>query len=82
MQTEAQKKAKAKYDKGNTKQIILKLNLKTDKDILDLLQSVGNKQGYIKDLIRKDICYKCKYNDWCSMDGYDKDCLTCKYAEE
>lgn len=82
MQSEAQKKAKAKYDRGNTKQIILKLNLKTDKDILDLLQSVGNKQGYIKDLIRKDICYKCKYNDWCRMDGYDKDCLTCKYAEE
>ena len=55
MQTKAQKKAKAKYDRGNTKQIILKLNLKTDKDILDLLQSVENKQGYIKQLIRKDI---------------------------
>ena len=58
MQTEAMKKAKAKYDKGNTKQIILKLNLKTDKDILDLLQRVENKQGYIKQLIRKDMINK------------------------
>ena len=58
MQTEAMKKAKAKYDKGNTKQIILNLNLKTDKDILDLLQRVENKQGYIKDLIRKDLARK------------------------
>lgn len=55
MATEAQKKAKAKYDKANTKQIMLKLNLKTDADILDQLDSVENKQGYIKDLIRKDL---------------------------
>lgn len=55
MATEAQKKAKAKYDKANTKQIMLKLNLKTDADILDQLDSVENKQGYIKDLIRKDM---------------------------
>jgi len=55
MTTEAQKKAKAKYDKANTKQIMLKLNLKTDADILDQLDSVENKQGYIKDLIRKDL---------------------------
>ena len=55
MATEAQKKAKAKYDQANTKQIMLKLNLKTDADILDQLDSVENKQGYIKDLIRKDL---------------------------
>ena len=44
-----------KYDENNTKQIKLKLNLKTDKDILDKLNSVDNKQGYIKKLIREDI---------------------------
>lgn len=55
MQTEAMKKAKAKYDKANTKQIMLKLNLKSDKDILNQLQRIENKQGYIKDLIRKDL---------------------------
>ena len=55
MASEAQKKAAAKYDKANTTQIILKLNKKTDADILERLQSVGNRQGYIKDLIRKDL---------------------------
>jgi hypothetical protein len=45
----------ARYDEQNTKQIRLKLNLKTDADILEKLSSVGNKQGYIKRLIREDI---------------------------
>ena len=44
-----------KYDKTNTTQIRMKLNLKTDADILEKLESVGNKQGYIKALIRADI---------------------------
>ena len=44
-----------KYDRNNTQRISLKLNLKTDVDILEKLESVENKQGYIKDLIRKDI---------------------------
>ena len=53
--TEAQKKAAKKYDAANTVQVHLKLNLYTDKDILDKLNSVSNKQGYIKALIREDI---------------------------
>ena len=44
-----------KYDKTNTTQIRMKLNLKTDADILEKLESVRNKQGYIKALIRADI---------------------------
>ena len=55
MVSESQKESNKKYDKNNTKQIKLKLNLKTDRDILDKLNSVGNKQGYIKKLIRNDI---------------------------
>lgn len=51
----AQKEAVRRYDKEHTKQIILKLNLTTDKDILDKLESEENKQGYIKALIREDI---------------------------
>lgn len=54
-QTEAQKRAKAKYDKANTKQVIMKLNLKTDADIFAKLDSEPNVQGYIKGLIRQDI---------------------------
>jgi len=55
MTTEAQKRAKNKYDSKNTKQVMLKLNKKTDADVLGKLDAVGNRQGYIKELIRKDI---------------------------
>ena len=44
-----------KYDANNTTMLHVKLNHTTDKDILDHLATVPNKQGYIKDLIRKDI---------------------------
>lgn len=53
--TDAQYKAQKKYDKENTRQIALKLNLKTDADVLQKLDEVDNKQGYIKNLIRTDI---------------------------
>lgn len=53
--SEAQKRASEKYDREHTVQIKLKLNKKTDADILEALESVPNKQGYIKSLIRKDI---------------------------
>lgn len=55
MKTEAQKRANEKYDANNTVQVKLKLNLKTDKDIIEALERSGNKQGYIKNLIRQDI---------------------------
>ena len=55
MASEAQRRAVSKYDTANTRQIKIKLNLKTDADILDKLNSVENRQGYIKDLIRSDI---------------------------
>ena len=55
MTTEAQKRAKQKYDSKNTKQVMLKLNKKTDADILDRLEGSGNVQGYIKQLIRADM---------------------------
>lgn len=42
-----------KYDKKNTKDIRLKLNINTDKDILDFLEKSGNKQGTIKEALRK-----------------------------
>ena len=47
--------AKRKWDAENTTQIRLKLNKKTDADILEKLDSVPNKQGYIKELIRSDM---------------------------
>lgn len=57
--TEAQKRAKERYDRENSKGVYLKLNIKTDGDILERLDAVpeemGGKQGYIKALIRKDM---------------------------
>lgn len=44
-----------RYDKENTVQIRLKLNVKTDADIIEKLNSVEKKQTYIKALIRADI---------------------------
>ena len=55
MATESQKKANARYDAKATRQIKLKLNINTDADILNKLDAVDNKQGYIKELIRKDL---------------------------
>ncbi len=55
MATKAQIKASNKYDKENTKQIALRLNKKTDADIIEHLEKQSSKQGYIKELIRKDM---------------------------
>jgi len=46
------------YDKANTRRINLKLNNKTDADIIAQLESLKSSegiQGYLKRLIREDI---------------------------
>ena len=53
--TAAQKKASEKYDRQNTRQVVLKLNLNNDADILQKFEEVENRQGYIKNLIRRDL---------------------------
>lgn len=55
MATKAQIKASNKYDKENTKSVLLKLNKKTDADIIEMLDAAPSKMGYIKSLIRQDI---------------------------
>lgn len=55
MGSPAHNRATAKYDAENVKKVTFKFNLKTDADILQHLQTIDNKQGYIKDLIRKDM---------------------------
>ena len=49
---------KEAYDKANTKGLYIKLNKKTDADIIEFLETVGNKQGLIKSLIRESDDYK------------------------
>ena len=48
-------RSKREYDKTNAKTFSLKFNVKTDADILELFETIDNKQGYIKRLIREDI---------------------------
>ena len=47
--------AKERYDKANTKMYAIKVVKTTESDIIEKLDSVPNKSGYIKNLIRKDI---------------------------
>ena len=56
--TESQIRASVKYNKENTVQISLKLDRSTDADLIESLNRVANKQGYIKELIRRDIAKK------------------------
>jgi hypothetical protein len=43
------------FDKANTRMLHLKLNKKTDADILERIENVSNIQAYLKELIRADI---------------------------
>ena len=54
----ARVRANMKYAKSHIRQIKLGFNIDTDSDILEKLDSVDSKQGYIKDLIRADIANK------------------------
>lgn len=47
--------SKARWDKENTVVITMKLNKNQDADIIEKLNSVDNRQGYLKELIRADI---------------------------
>lgn len=53
------RESKARWDAEHTRVITLKLNTKTDADILARLaaqpKETGGKQGYIKRLIRADM---------------------------
>lgn len=62
-QTELEKKqahvgAVHKFRQKSTKQIAFELNLNTDADIIEKLNNVPSKMGYIKALIRADIAKK------------------------
>lgn len=47
------KNAQKKYDKENTIFIGIKLNKKTDKELIDIISSQNNKQGFIKKVLRE-----------------------------
>ena len=53
--TKTSPEAVKRYKEKNIRQVKMELNIKTDADILSKLDSVPNKTGYIKNLIREDI---------------------------
>lgn len=53
--SDAKRRTNMAYDKENTKLVGMKLNRKTDADILEYLNSKENVQGYLKNLIRNEI---------------------------
>ena len=53
--SEAQLRAQKKYDEAHTKRISLKLNTRTDVDIIRWLWGQKSMQGSIKRLIREEI---------------------------
>ena len=54
MATDAEKRAKARYD-AKTTQIALRLRNEGDADVIRKLESVGNKTEFIRGLIRDYI---------------------------
>ena len=52
MASKSQIKAIAKYNKENVKQYSIKLNKNTDGDLINFLDSIPNKQGFIKECIK------------------------------
>lgn len=57
-ETDAFKKYAKQYQKNVMKSIPVRLNVNTDKDILDWLDQQENKRQYIISLIREDISKK------------------------
>lgn len=48
-------KYNADYVKNNVVQIMVKVNRNTEADLVEFLDTIENKQGYIKSLIRADM---------------------------
>ena len=47
--------AQARYDAKNTRRVMLKLNVRTDADVIAWLESQSSMQGAVKDLIREKM---------------------------
>lgn len=54
MATDAEKRAKARYD-STTRKFFMRLRVTSDADIISKLDSVENKTEYIRKLIREDM---------------------------
>lgn len=55
MVTEAQRRAKKRYDSLRTKQYVMRLRIGADADVIEKLDSVPSKTEFIRELVRRDI---------------------------
>ena len=55
MDIEKKRRYNSDYDKAMTRPFKFKFNIKTDADIITVMDLLPNKQKYIKELIRADI---------------------------
>ena len=55
MVSEAQKRAKKRYDTLRTKQYVMRLRIGADADVIEKLDSVPSKTEFIRELVRRDI---------------------------
>ena len=54
MVSEAQKRAKKRYDM-KTRELVLRFRLNQDRDVIQRLDEVPNKTEYVRSLVRQDI---------------------------
>lgn len=55
MVAESQRRASEKYQREHIKQYNLRLNLRTDMDIIRFLDGQNNRQGLLKQLLRQEM---------------------------
>ena len=53
------------YEKENIRQIRLKINRKTEPELIEWIEKQENIQGYIKRLIRKDMEHMKQFEEEC-----------------
>lgn len=47
--------SKRRYDKKNVVRVSVAFNRSTEPELVDYIESIGNKSGYIKDLLKAEM---------------------------
>ena len=55
MITEERKQKQREYDRKNTRTFCIKLNYNTDADLISMLESKENVQGFLKDILNAHL---------------------------
>ena len=73
-----------RWQKKNTKLQTIRLNVYSDADIIKYLETIPNKQGYIKDLLRKEMeknNFVCPHPSKQEIDKYEEYLCDLEYGE-